>query len=528
VGSAGSSGLILRWNGTQWNSVSGPTLVPLGSVSALSSNDVWVTYVYSSNGRIPSHWDGSSWTSYEIYNANNLAHRSKVKAITHDQAWILRTAGQRISAWPVFSHWTGHTWNSVAPQNQERRLLYDLDGVEPHDVYAVGYNSLSGTLIEHWDGYNWSIVPSPGGTGGEAGLQGVVTLSSSDAWAVGYEPFEGNLLDKSLVAVHFDGQTWDLVDIPDPGQSNLLHEVDALSSGDVWAVGEYSDASGTFHPLAMHYTAPCANPIPTSTPAPTATPEPPPCPGETFTDVCPSDYFYTAAKALADDGIIAGYNTSPPCNNELWIPCFKPYNTTTRGQISKVVSLAANFTEPVSGQTFEDVTPGSTFYEYIERMAAREIISGYPCGGPGEPCGPGDRPYFRPGNNVTRGQLSKMTAQAFGWSDPVTGQSFEDVPPDSNFYDYVERLYNRGIINGYECGSPGEPCVLPGNLPYFRPNSNVLRGQTAKIVNLARTQPTTTPTAEPTSTPTAIVTAEATATPVEATATTGPNRQPTR
>ena len=41
-------------------------------------------------------------------------------------------------------------------------------------------------------------------------------------------------------------------------------------------------------------------------------------------------------------------------------------------------------------------------------MAARGIISGYACGGPGEPCNSQHRPYFRPGNNATRSQLGKI------------------------------------------------------------------------------------------------------------------------
>jgi outer membrane protein assembly factor BamB len=244
-------------------------------------------------------------------------------------------------------------------------------------------------------------------------------------------------------------------------------------------------------------------------------PQLPPCDGERFKDVCPTDYFYTATLALATDNILSGYSTVPPCNNALWIPCFKPYNTSTRGQISKVVSLAAGFNEPVSGQTFEDVPPGSAFYTYTERMAERNIISGYPCGGSGEPCVPPDnRPYFRTNNNVTRGQLSKMVSLAFGWNDPPVGQDFEDVPPGSTFYTYVAQLHSRSIIQGYPCGGSGEPCVPPANLPYFRPNNNVTRGQTAKIVQLSRTQPTSTPTATTTSTATAatIVTASATVT----------------
>ena len=80
---------------------------------------------------------------------------------------------------------------------------------------------------------------------------------------------------------------------------------------------------------------------------------------------------------------------------------------------------------------------------------------------------------------------------AFGWAEPIEEQQFEDVFRGSTFFSYIGRLYNRGITTGYPCGGPGEPCG-PDNLPYFRPNSEVTRGQTAKIVQLARTQPTAT------------------------------------
>jgi hypothetical protein len=44
----------------------------------------------------------------------------------------------------------------------------------------------------------------------------------------------------------------------------------------------------------------------------------------------------------------------------------------------------------------------------MEQLATKGIISGYPCGGPGEPCDEQNRPYFRPGDTATRGQISKM------------------------------------------------------------------------------------------------------------------------
>jgi hypothetical protein len=162
---------------------------------------------------------------------------------------------------------------------------------------------------------------------------------------------------------------------------------------------------------------------------------------------------------------------------------FRPGNDITRGQISKVVSNAAGFSEPVSGQTFEDVPPSQTFYEWIERLTGRGVMSGYLCGGTGEPCVPPlNRPYFRPGANATRGQLSKIVSNAAQIPDPVSGQTFEDVPPSHTFYIDIMRLTARGVMSGYACGGPGEPCNPPGNRPYFRPGANVTRGQASKIV----------------------------------------------
>ena len=158
----------------------------------------------------------------------------------------------------------------------------------------------------------------------------------------------------------------------------------------------------------------------------------------------------------------------------------------TRGQIAKIASNAAGFTEPVSVQTFEDVAIGSTFYEFVERLVARGVMSGYVCGGVGEPCVPPDNlPYFRPNATATRGQLSKIVANAAGFNDPVSGQTFEDVTVGSTFHEFIERLVARSVMSGYACGGAGEPCVPPGNRPYFRPNNNVTRGQTSKIVGNA-------------------------------------------
>jgi hypothetical protein len=260
-----------------------------------------------------------------------------------------------------------------------------------------------------------------------------------------------------------------------------------------------------------------------ATPTPTATntplPAPPRCPGQRFTDVCPGDFFYTPVLGLVDRNIMSGYNTVPPCAASNHIPCFKPENNITRGQIAKVIALGARLPYNLEGAPhFQDVPPTHTFYEEIEISYNAGVISGYPCGGVNEPCiPPGNLPYYRPGNNVTRGQLSQMVSRAFGYNEPVTGQTFQDVPANHTFYLPIERLAGRGIIGGYACGGPGEPCVPPQNRPYFRPNNNVTRGQAAKIIYDAvvdlEQQPTATATLEATATVDATATILVTVTP---------------
>jgi hypothetical protein len=215
---------------------------------------------------------------------------------------------------------------------------------------------------------------------------------------------------------------------------------------------------------------------PTMTPTPGGTPPATPVPTAcsiTFTDVDPTNTFYPFVRCLACRNIISGYADGT----------FRPGNDVTRGQLSKIVSNAANWTEPVTGWSFQDVPPGSTFYDFVERMSSRGVISGYACGGAGEPCvAPENRPYFRSGANATRGQISKIVANAAGYIDDPGPQLFEDVTITSTFYPFIQRLANRGIMGGYQCGGVGEPCIPPTNRPYFRAGNNATRGQVSKIV----------------------------------------------
>jgi hypothetical protein len=171
-----------------------------------------------------------------------------------------------------------------------------------------------------------------------------------------------------------------------------------------------------------------------------------------FSDVQASDWFYEFVNCLYCRGAISGYANGT----------FRPYNNTTRGQLSKIVVVA--FAYPIytpPTPTFSDVPADHPFYPYVETAAQAGIVSGYADG------------TFKPGNDVTRGQLSKIVVVAAGWRllNPIT-PTFSDVPQGSPFYQYIETAVCHDIVTGYADGT-------------FRPGNNATRSQISKIVCLA-------------------------------------------
>lgn len=120
-------------------------------------------------------------------------------------------------------------------------------GVSADDIWAVGNQSTPTaleTLIEHWDGSAWSIVPSPNAPGAaRTWLTSVAAVSSTDVWAIGHYSMNGYTQQHHEIREHWDGTAW----------TASLHADDAsiasMSSvpGDpnsVWAVGIWYDLCG--------------------------------------------------------------------------------------------------------------------------------------------------------------------------------------------------------------------------------------------------------------------------------------------
>ena len=76
-----------------------------------------------------------------------------------------------------------------------------------------------------------------------------------------------------------------------------------------------------------------------------------------------------------------------------------------------VVARAGRCSAPAT-RTFSDVPLGSPLGAYVETIADRGIVTGYPCGGRRRAVRPASRAYFRPAGPTTRAQAAKIVDTA--------------------------------------------------------------------------------------------------------------------
>jgi hypothetical protein len=462
---AGGQGLIDRWDGTQWEPISHPHPGSYSNtfceITTLASNDVWVVGDNRSSYNTPhstlvERWDGTQWSVVPSPNAGtNGSYLFDIAAISSDNAWAVGYYYDGSVTRTLIEHWDGVQW-AIIPSPNVGTQINILNGVTiaaPNDVWAVGYYdnewaSPDGMLIEHWDGAAWSVVVGPN-LGDDNRLHDVISLGANDVWAVGEY---GSINDSATLIIHWDGSIWSHISSPDMLGADILYGVDVDSAGTLWTVGKYGFIDGE-STLVARALDPCVTPSPTVTGTPptatqtrtqipsrtpTATRTRTPTPTRTFTPVPPT------ATPTGTASVISS-------------PTFTPIPPTA-------ITTACTI-------TFTDVDETNIFYPFIRCLACRGIISGY------------DDGTFRPYNDITKGQIAKIVSNSAGLDEDPGPQIYEDVPTDSPFYVWINRLSRRGHIGGYPCGLlPEEPCIEPDNMPYFRPSNSATRGQLAKIV----------------------------------------------
>jgi hypothetical protein len=202
---SGVSGPEVDLHGGGWEVVPSASIGTLdhslAGVSAASANDAWVVGNYlppSGDGTVlqtlGEHFDGERWTAYPLPNVGlNLNSLLNVSMLPSGRAWAVG--------------------------------------------YFVNAHYKQKTLIEHYDGSSWTVVPSPSPGALQNILYGVVGLSDQDVWAVGGTQDEHAVWH--TLAEHWDGSSWTVVPTEDPGATgNLFYAVAADSARGVYATGQ--------------------------------------------------------------------------------------------------------------------------------------------------------------------------------------------------------------------------------------------------------------------------------------------------
>ena len=251
--------LIEHWDGRRWTvartnlDLQADSDTGLAGVAATSAANVlaagWMSTQYGF--AVVDRWDGAAWKEDQTPYAGccfSAASLSGVAAASRANAWAVGdkyTPGDRT----LILRWNprARMWVQVPSPNPGRAgrggaATSTLNGVAVRtvtDAWAVGGASSGpsgqwNTLIEHWDGTSWTVVPSPDPS--RAGcvrddLSGVAATNAA-TWAV------GDYCGAALTLRLDDGQ-WQHVPAPSPpaGTSEHLASVAVTSAADAWAVG---------------------------------------------------------------------------------------------------------------------------------------------------------------------------------------------------------------------------------------------------------------------------------------------------
>ena len=266
--------LAEHWDGTRWTATTNPesdsNYRALSGVSILPGGAAWaVGYAIGSRGQhtpILQHWDGTAWhadpgPASAGPGGDELA---AVQALSAGDVWAV---GHATGAAPSSSrtqalHWDGTAWRVVPTVDPATGLNYlvSVAAAAPSDVWAAGYSSNPGaaytTLIEHWDGQRWSLVPSPNVGSNLNKLNAISVISSGEVWAAGYYLDAGHLA--RALTEHWDGRRWSVVPGANTTGHTVLNGIAARTAQDVWAAGYSTDRTTGTRPLLARYYDPCA------------------------------------------------------------------------------------------------------------------------------------------------------------------------------------------------------------------------------------------------------------------------------
>lgn len=184
----------------------------------------------------------SSWSVVPSPNIGTNANvLQSIAAVSSNDVWAVGYYTDT-NTHVLIEHWDGTQW-SIVPSPTIPGSIYEIlksvTVISSQDIWVVGFiqtTSMNGKqpLIEHWNGARWTFVTSPvfAGTDIDSSLNSISAISANDIWAVGYV---GNSLEHFTLIEHWNGSEWQIVS--NYNGREVLNSVNAKAQNDVWAVG---------------------------------------------------------------------------------------------------------------------------------------------------------------------------------------------------------------------------------------------------------------------------------------------------
>src|SRR6266498_1423818 len=90
----------------------------------------------------------------------------------------------------------------------------------------------------------WGVVASPD-VGIGSNLNAMAAVTANNIWAVGYATVPNPFAHFVTLVEHWNGISWQVIPSPNTGTGdNQLYAISARSADDIWAVGSYGSGSG--------------------------------------------------------------------------------------------------------------------------------------------------------------------------------------------------------------------------------------------------------------------------------------------
>jgi hypothetical protein len=203
-----------------------------------------------------------TWKVIPSQNAGTTSTLIKVAAISTSDVWAVGSGSDSTgNSLTLTEHWNGSTWNVVASPNvgSSGNSLTGVTAISASNIWAVGSyvnssTNVGQTLIEHWNGSTWRVVPSPNTSANFNALSDIKAVSTNDIWAIGHTGPPVAFVTHNPLIEHWNGSTWRVVSNPASQLNGDLRGVSIVSANNIWAVGGYLPSGGNnFQTLTEHW-----------------------------------------------------------------------------------------------------------------------------------------------------------------------------------------------------------------------------------------------------------------------------------